>query len=140
VLGSTQTPFLLGSLTPSSNHAMTNPFEVTSREINEKGVFGDHARLRRSGFLFRVIDLQAPYPCRLTYDGWWFRQQVCFDQHLAWRQISWLTIRSRAEFRVPPAIDPAQPMAAIEIGFNRGLMIRRFRVWIAGEIVYDEVN
>ena len=119
---------------------MSNPFAVTTNEINERGVFGDHARRIRSGFLYRVIELERPYRCRLTYNGWWFRQQIKFDQHIAWRRISWLTIRPRAEFRVPAQVDPAQPLAVIEIGFSRGLMMRRFRVWIDGQIIYDEVN
>jgi hypothetical protein len=119
---------------------MINPFAVTTGVIEERGVFGDHARRLRGGFLYRVIELQRPYRCRFIYDGWWFRQQIKFDDHVAWHQISWLTIRPRAEFRVPAMIDPSQPPAAVEIGFTRGLMIRRFRLWIGGQLVYDEVN
>tara|TARA_R110002049_G_scaffold2750_2_gene21786 strand:- start:670943 stop:671302 length:360 start_codon:yes stop_codon:yes gene_type:complete len=119
---------------------MSNPFAVTTSQIDERGVFGDHARRIRGGFLYRVIELDRPYRCRLTYNGRWFVQRIKFDSYSAWRQISWLTIRPRAEFRVPAAIDASQPVARIEIGFTRGLMMRRFRVWIDGAIVYDEVN
>ena len=119
---------------------MNNPFAVTTGDIDERGVFGDFARRIRGGFLYRVIELDRPYRCQFTYNGWWFRQQIKFDNHVAWQQISWLTIRPRAEFRVPAAIDPRQPSAAIEIGFTRGLMIRRFRIWIDDQLVYDEVN
>ena len=119
---------------------MVNPFAVTTGQIDERGVFGDHARRVRSGFLYRVIEFDRPYPCQLVYNGRWFLQRITINGSLVWWQISWLTIRPRAEFRVPARIDPATPAGSIEIGFARGLLMRRFRVWIGGQIVYDEVN
>ena len=119
---------------------MSNPFAVTTRQIDERGVFGDHARRIRGGFLYRVIDSDRPYRCRLVYNGRWFVQRIRIDGILVWWQISWLRIRPRAEFVIPAEIDPAMPPGSLEIGFARGLTIRRFRVWIGGQIVYDEVN
>lgn len=84
--------------------------------------------------------MDAPFPCRLVYDGWWFRQKIEVNGELAWFQISWLTIQRQVKFKIPARVDSRQPDAAIEIDFGRGLMIRRFRIWISGQIVYDEIN
>jgi hypothetical protein len=124
--------------TPVDAAMSSNPFSATL-VTNQRGVFGGARRLR-SGFLFRVIELESPFPCRLVYDGWWFRQKIEVNDQLAWFQISWLTIRRRVEFAIPASVDATQPPARIEIEFGRGLSIRRFRVWIDGQIAYDEVN
>ncbi len=116
-----------------------NPFSASSLETDERGVFGDARRIR-AGFLFRVIQIDAPVICRIVYDGWWFRQKIEVDGELVWRQISWLTIRRHVKFKLPAKLDQSQPEAAIEIDFGRSLTIRRFRVWIGGQIVYDEIN
>ncbi len=34
----------------------------------------------------------------------------------------------------------AKAEGRIEIEFGRGLMIRRFRLWVANELVYDEIS
>lgn len=115
-----------------------NPFSVPAIIPNERGVF-EGGRKIRSGFLYRMIEIDSPR-CQMVYDGWWFRQKVTFDRETAWMQISWLTIRRRVEFKVPAAVDPLEPDGVIEIDFGRTLMIRRFRLWIGGEIVYDEIN
>jgi hypothetical protein len=44
------------------------------------------------------------------------------------------------EFRVPAEVDPNEPDGRIEIEFTRGLMVRRFRLWIGESLVYDEIN
>jgi hypothetical protein len=120
--------------------AMTNPFAVSSEVAGQRGVFGDHARLRRSAFLFRVIDFERPFAGTLVYSGWWFRQKVEIAGEVVWFRISWLTIERRAEFRIPVGVDPSRPKGRLEIDFTRGLRIRRFRVWIEGQIAYDEIN
>jgi hypothetical protein len=51
-----------------------------------------------------------------------------------------LTIRRRVDFRIPKQVDRSEPAAAIEIHFGPSLVIRRFRLWIADQIVYDEIN
>ena len=107
---------------------------------SERGVFADHARLIRSTFLYRVIDLERPITTRLVYTGWWFRQKIELDGIPVWFRISWLSIRPRAEFRVPSEVDPSQPTGKIEINFGTGLSIRRFRVWINDQIAYDEIR
>jgi hypothetical protein len=117
----------------------TNPYAVTSIP-DERGVYSDHARLLRRGFLYRQIELQHPVATTFVYDGWWFRQRISFDGITAWLRISWLTILRRAEFQIPAEIDPHQSRGRVEIGFSRGLSIRRFRVWIDDALVYDEVN
>jgi hypothetical protein len=117
----------------------TNPFSASNLIPDQRGVFGSARRIR-SGFLYRVIEVDAPVRCRMVYDGWWFRQKIEISGNVAWFQISWLTIRRRVDFRIPEQVDPAEPQAAIEIHFGPGLTIRRFRLWIAEQIVYDEIN
>lgn len=116
-----------------------NPFAPSHNVANERSVFGE-ARLIRSTFLFRIIEFDSPLQFRMVYDGWWFRQKIEISGKIAWFQISWLTIQRRVEFRIPATIDPRQPAAAIEIDFGQGLRIRRFRVWVSEQIVYDEIS
>jgi hypothetical protein len=116
-----------------------NPFAVTNSTPNESGVFGDATRVR-SNFLYRVIQLGPPLNYRVVYDGWWFRQRIEINGVLAWSRISWLTIQRRVEFRVPVEVAPYEPAGRIEIEFTRGLMVRRFRLWIGESLVYDEIN
>ena len=77
---------------------------------------------------------------RMVYSGWWFRQQIQFDGELVWFRISWLTILRHAEFVLPLHGGPKRLPGKVEIEFGRGLMIRRFRVWIGGQLAYDEIN
>ena len=67
-------------------------------------------------------------------------QRVSLDGQTVWSQISWKTIEPRASFQLPANIVADEPKMQIEIDFTRLLWIRRFRVWIADELVYDEVN
>lgn len=118
---------------------MTNPFAPPSSVTLERGVFGG-ARQKRSGFLYRVIDIDSPVQTQLVYSGWWFRQKLELDGLLVWFRISWLTITRQADFRLPASIDPDQSPGKLEIEFGRGLAIRRFRVWIQDQLIYDEIN
>jgi hypothetical protein len=118
---------------------MTNPYSVTTSVPIERGCYGDAAIKRGGTFLFRVIEVQQPLPFEFVYDGWWFRQKILIDGVRVWSQISWLSIRDRVRFRLPEAVDREQREGHIEINFGRGLRIRRFRLWIAGELIYDEV-
>lgn len=118
---------------------MTNPFAVSTLLPPEQGVFGD-ARRVRGGFLYRVIDFESPLATRMVYSGWWFRQQIQFDGEVVWFRISWLTILRQAEFELPLHVGPNRLAGKVEIEFGRGLMIRRFRVWISGQLAYDELN
>ena len=117
----------------------TNPFSVPAQIAEERGVFGDAKRLK-GGFLYRVIEIKAPFPCQLVYDGWWFRQTVDLNGIRAWSQISWLNIQREVEFAVPSSVNPACGWVRIEINFGRTLFIRRFRVWIDELMVYDEIS
>ncbi|MEE2937735.1 MAG: hypothetical protein VYA84_17220, partial [Planctomycetota bacterium] len=81
-----------------------------------------------------------PHHFQFVYDGWWFRQKVEIDGVLVSRRISWLSIQRKVQFQVPSNVDSNQPTGRIEIDFTRGLMIRRFRLWIGEELVYDEIN
>ncbi|MCM2373051.1 hypothetical protein [Aporhodopirellula aestuarii] len=124
-----------------------NPFSISTAAPLEKGVFADQAILKRRGFLFRVIVFENPFTGTLTYSGWWFRQTIEIDGQSCWFQISWLKIHSRFEFRLPETIkvdpkwgDPDDRNMVVEINFSRGLTIRRFRIWLAGRILYDEIN
>lgn len=123
-----------------------NPFASSASIPSQRGVFGT-ARLVQPGFLFRVIDFEWPgtgIQSRLVYDAWWFRQKIAIDGHLAWFRISWLKIQRQVEFRIPTALESEAGDGVgdgeIEIDFGRGLMIRRFRLWLGGILVYDEIN
>jgi len=118
---------------------LTNPFAVTTGAAPDRGVFGDHARRVRSAFLFRVVDFDRPFSGRLTYSSWWWRQKIEISGYRVWFRVSWMRIHRRAEFTLPPAVAPSEPQGIVEIDFTRTLRIRRFRLWIAGEIVYDEI-
>ena len=86
-----------------------------------------------------MVEIRHPISAEFVYSGWWFRQTIEIDGIRLWSQISWLTIRNQAEFVLPESIDPQQRSGKIEINFSPGLRIRRFRIWIAEELVYDEV-
>lgn len=116
----------------------TNPFSIPRELPSERGVFGD-ARLIKKSFLYRVIELERPIPVRFVYNGWWFRQTVKISNHMAWSQISWLTIERNAEFEIPEVVSAGRLPCKIEIDFARALMIKRFRIWIDENLVYDEI-
>lgn len=116
-----------------------NPFAVTNVAPLETGTFGESKRIR-SNFLYRVIEVGHPHFLRFIYDGWWFRQKVEIDGILVSRRISWLSIQRKVKFELPPSVDTLGRTGRIEIDFTRGLMIRRFRLWIGDELVYDEIN
>lgn len=116
----------------------TNPFSVPNELPNERGVFGD-ARLIKKGFLYRVIEIEKPIAMRFVYDGWWFRQTVKINDHMAWSQISWLTIERNAEFALPREFSATCLPCKIEIDFAKALLIQRFRIWIGDQLVYDEI-
>ena len=105
----------------------------------QKGFFGDHSTRKEGTFLFRVVDVRHPIETEFTYSGWWFRQTIDIGGIRVWNEISWLSIKKNAEFQLPESIDPQRRFGRIEIDFSRGLRIRRFRIWIAEELVYDEV-
>ncbi len=116
----------------------TNPFSVPNELPNERGVFGD-ARLIKKGFLYRVIEIEKPTFLRFIYDGWWFRQTVKISDHMAWSQISWLPIERNAEFRIPQEVSTTRLPCKFEIDFAKALLIKRFRIWIDDQLVYDEI-
>lgn len=105
----------------------------------QQGYFGDHSSRKQGSFLFRVVEIRHPIAAEFVYSGWWFRQTIEIAGVRVWSQISWLTIRREAEFRLPESVDPEQRTGRIEIDFGRGLSFRRFRIWIGEELVYDEV-
>ncbi len=119
---------------------MTNPYAVPATIPDDRGIFADQARLLRGSFLYRVIEFDGALKGTFVYDGWWFRQQITINGVRAWFRISWLTIFRNAEFKVPAEVHSAQPHVRVEIGFTRGLSIRRFQVWVDEAIVYDEIN
>lgn len=147
---------------PRSARLRDNPFAVSTELTAQRGVFGDAARCLRSGLLYREIEFGSPFAGVLVYSGWWFRQKIEINGETVWFRISWMQIFRHAAFTISPAAIPpaaigempsvrgAKPGVAgriepgvagrIEIDFTRGLMIRRFRLWIADELVYDEIN
>ena len=116
-----------------------NPYSVGSAAPLQKGFFGDYAVRREGTFLYRVIGIEHPVQTELAYSGWWFRQTIDLSGIRVWSRISWLSIHHQAEFELPASVDPQQRHGRIEIDFARGLRIRRFRVWIDEQLVYDEV-
>ena len=116
----------------------TNPFSVPNELPNERGVFGD-ARLIKKGFLYRVIEIEKPAVMRFVYNGWWFRQTIKISDYMAWSQISWLTIERNAEFALPQELFAHRLPCKIEIDFAKALLIKRFRIWIDDQLVYDEI-
>ena len=106
----------------------------------ERGVFGDHAQRVAGGFLYRVIEFSQPVEFELVYSAWWFRQTIDIGSLRVWRRVSWLWIHDRAKFTLPPSIDPSERSGEMKIDFSRGLRIRRFRIWIDDELIYDEVT
>jgi hypothetical protein len=77
---------------------------------------------------------------RFIYDGWWFRQTIKISGHMAWSQISWLTIERKAEFELPQEVSAHRLPCKIEIDFAKALLIKRFRIWIDDDLVYDEIS
>ena len=116
-----------------------NPYSVSAEAPLQKGFFGDHATRKEGTFLYRVIEIRQPLRAELVYSGWWFRQTIDIDGKRVWSRISWLSIYPKAEFELPDSVDPGRRTGRIEIDFSRGLRIRRFRVWIGEQLVYDEV-
>ncbi|WP_233148500.1 hypothetical protein [Rhodopirellula sp. MGV] len=116
-----------------------NPYSVSSEAPLQTGIFTERASLIDRTFLYRVIEIRSPLEFELCYSGWWFRQSIQIAGVTAWSKISWLDIDRNVEFRLPESIDPEQRRGQIEIDFARGLRIRRFRVWVADQLVYDEV-
>jgi hypothetical protein len=106
----------------------------------EHGIFADHARKCGSSFLYREIEIDRPHKIHLIYSGWWFWQRVYINQTRVWSMISWAAIVREIEFHVPESEATPQTDGRIEIEFSTGLRIRRFRVWLDGEIVFDEIN
>ena len=120
---------------------MINPFATTSDgDFAERAVLLNGTKLIRSAFLYREIQFLSPFQGTLVYSGWWFRQVVQVQEQRVWFRISWWTFSRRIEFRIPVTICSTNPVTAIEIDFGRGLQIRRFRVWVAGQLAYDEIN
>jgi hypothetical protein len=120
-----------------------NPFLPSAEIETEKGVTGD-ARLVRSSFLFRIIELDSPFPksqipIRLRYSGWWFVQRVDVNGIRAWTKISWLDLSRQIQFDLPAEVDSQCRPVNIEINFRPGLMIRRFRIWVDGQLQFDQV-
>lgn len=117
---------------------IVNPYAFIPKTESKSSHFGDFATRLGAGFLFRQIELTGPVPVTLTYNGWWFRQRILVDQQVVFQCISWMKIRNRLEFEFTAADGQIHP-GQIEIDFSKGLLIQRFRIWIDGFIVYDEV-
>lgn len=116
-----------------------NPYAVDSDQKLSKGVFGN-ARRRRGGFLFRLIDVDAPVQLTVRYSGWWFVQRVRVNQKLCWWKISWLRIERHIEFGLPPDIDAQRRRLELDITLSPSLWIGRFQIRLGDQTVYDEIS
>lgn len=122
----------------------TNPFEPSAQIDVERGVSGT-ARLLQSGFLFRIVEFRIiegndPVVVRLRYSGWWFVQRVDVNGVRAWTKISWLNLSRQIEFVLPAQVAPSRNLVQIEINFRPGLLIQRFRVWVDGQMQFDQIS
>ncbi|MEL6107133.1 MAG: hypothetical protein AAFU85_13910 [Planctomycetota bacterium] len=117
-----------------------NPFAVIPTTPIEGGVHGDHCRRVAGSFLYRVIEVAHPLEFEFVYSAWWFRQTIDIGSRRVWHRISWLWIHNKAKFSLPAQIDPRERSGEMKIDFSRGLRIRRFRIWIEEELIYDEVS
>lgn len=118
----------------------SNPFAPPDLiEETDRGVYGDHARCLRKTLLYREIRFDGSIEGLFIYDGWWFRQKITLNGNSVWFRISWLNIHRNAAFDLPTSIDPLQRRCRVEIEFSQFLLIRRFRVWLDGETLYDEI-
>ena len=76
----------------------------------------------------------------MKYSGWWFVQRIDVNGVRAWTKISWLDLSRQIQFDLPAEIDRARRTVNVEINFRPGLLIRRFRVWIDGQMEFDQVS
>lgn len=129
--------------------AQLNPYSVSTQSSLEKGVFSECATLHRRSFLYREIQFEKPFQGTFVYNGWWFRQVITLNAVPCWFRISWLRIHSRFEFELPEELTPAGDLYSAaessqtvhgEIEFSRTLAIRRFRVWLGEQVIYDEIR
>lgn len=116
-----------------------NPFDPSRILVDERGVFGEGAKLVQRGLLRRVIDFETPFQGRLIYDGKWFRQIVEINGVVVWYRISWLRIHRKLEFQLPSSETGRLSPGRIDIDFGIGLSMRRFQVTIDGIVFYDEI-
>ena len=122
-------------------HYHSNPYETPRDPGMAERAFGDFARLVQSSFLFRVIEFEQPFQGVLTYSCWWWRQKIDINGYNVWFRISWIRIHSLAEFEFADVLGTGGRIKGkILIDFSRSLRIRRFRLFLAGELVYDEQN
>ncbi|QDT09597.1 hypothetical protein [Planctomycetes bacterium K23_9] len=145
---------------------MPNPYSAATNIPSEQGIFAESADLLRSAFLYRMIRVHDPNQgsspaagetesefgnasrngTLITYSGWWFWQRVVVDNRRVWSKVSWVALNREITFRIPSTESSAQRSAAdersgrIEIDFGPGLRIRRFRVWVDAEIIFDEIK
>lgn len=117
---------------------MINPYQPPQTQELLRGSFEDSAKLLRRGFLYRRIEMQTPFPCVVTYNGWNFLQRIFFNDVLVWKRISWVVIHKRAEFVLPAEVDPECRSGLLELAFGPGLRMRRFVLRIGDRVVYDE--
>ncbi|MEC8590477.1 MAG: hypothetical protein VXZ15_02910 [Planctomycetota bacterium] len=120
--------------------SMVNPYQSPSSGSLHERSLGPHARVIQAAFLFRVIEFDLPFPARLRYSCWWWRQRIDINDQNLWFRVSWLRIHRKISFELPESVDPQRRPCRIDIGFSRGMAIRRFQVWIGDELAYDEQN
>ena len=128
---------------------MPNPYSATTNLTDHTGIFTDSAQLIRSAFLYRMIRLDdlpirgatGADGCVVTYSGWWFWQRVKVDAQIVWSQVSWVSLSRTIEFKFPPSREGDSTLqGGIEIDFAPGLRIKRFRLSVDGQVVFDEIR
>ena len=117
---------------------MTNPYFTPPNVDLPHSIFAEDARLTGTSFLFRKIEFQQPFQGTLVYSGWWFWQRIHVCEQRVWARVSWATIDRQIEFKMPD--ETGFEHGRIEIDFSRGLMIRRFRVWMDDALVFEHIK
>ena len=133
---------------------MPNPYSAATNLTQQTGIFTDSAQLVRSAFLYRMIRLDDlpihavnhvagnhAAGCLIIYSGWWFWQRVKVDSRIVWSQVSWISLSRTIQFTIPPTREGDSPrQGGIEIDFAPGLRIKRFRLSVDGQVVFDEIR
>ncbi len=121
-----------------SSDETPNPYRSPSPVQHQGVVYGDYAKRRRGGFLFREIELTGRFDGVLRYTGWWFVQRVFLNDRRLWWKISWLTLQRRVDFRLPDATGQAVD-ATLQMDFDARLRFRRFQLIADDVSIYDEI-
>ncbi len=114
-----------------------NPYRSPAPVQRQGRLYGEAARRRAGGFLYREIELTGRVEGVLRYNGWWFVQRIHLDEQLLWRKISWLRIERFVEFTLP-SVSGEELAASLHMEFDSRLRFRGFHLLADGYTLYEE--